>query len=271
MLIIFTDCDREGESIGDEIRKIGQAAKRSLIVRRAKFSSLTFCELCRAFENLQNLNEGEINAVNIRQEIDLRTGCCFTRALSMDIRPVLNDSFKGNMIISYGSCQFPTLGFIVEQYLRQVNFQSEEFFKLSLYICLKGRPEEVFLWRRIFLFDRAICCALLYSIADESSIRISDIFVKCTTKMFLIFYFRRPLPLRTVELQKFASSYYKMSSKKSMEIAEKLYNSGLISYPRTETDCFDTNFNHKHIVSALSKHPNYQEYASRYNLVKIIE
>ena len=40
LLIIWTDCDREGENIGAEIRNICLAVKR-VPVKRAKFSEIT--------------------------------------------------------------------------------------------------------------------------------------------------------------------------------------------------------------------------------------
>lgn len=48
----------------------------------------------------------------------------------------------------------------------------------------------------------------------------------------------RPLPLTTVEMQKLASKKLHIGSDQTMEIAEKLYQEGFLSYPRTETDSF---------------------------------
>lgn len=39
-LVIWTDCDREGEHIGAEIAKVCKRAKSTLIVRRARFSAI---------------------------------------------------------------------------------------------------------------------------------------------------------------------------------------------------------------------------------------
>ncbi|RZR81329.1 hypothetical protein BHM03_00007525 [Ensete ventricosum] len=50
-----------------------------------------------------------------------------------------------------------------------------------------------------------------------------------------------PYPLSTVELQKRASRFFRMSSEHTMKIAEELYQAGFISYPRTETDGFSVN------------------------------
>jgi DNA topoisomerase III len=40
MLMIWTDCDREGEHIGVEIAQVAQRAKRNIVVKRARFSAI---------------------------------------------------------------------------------------------------------------------------------------------------------------------------------------------------------------------------------------
>lgn len=69
------------------------------------------------------------------------------------------------------------------------------------------------------------------------------------------------MPLRTVELQKFGSRYLKLPSDKIMEIAEKLYNQGFISYPRTETDQFEPEFDLNSLVSKQLNNPKWGAYA----------
>lgn len=44
-------------------------------------------------------------------------------------------------------------------------------------------------------------------------------------------------------------------------MAEKLYNQGIISYPRTETDSFDDNFQLTPLVEAQVNDPRWGEYA----------
>lgn len=39
-LMIWTDCDREGENIGAEIAGICRRAKRNIVVRRARFNAI---------------------------------------------------------------------------------------------------------------------------------------------------------------------------------------------------------------------------------------
>ena len=40
MLMIWTDCDREGEHIGSEVATVCRKAKRNIIVKRARFSAI---------------------------------------------------------------------------------------------------------------------------------------------------------------------------------------------------------------------------------------
>lgn len=61
----------------------------------------------------------------------------------------------------------------------------------------------------------------------------------------------RPLPLNTIELQKLASRKLHISSSRLMEIAEKLYNKGFVSYPRTETDSFLKTINLKELIGLI--------------------
>ena len=49
---------------------------------------------------------------------------------------------------------------------------------------------------------------------------------------------RKPNPLNTIELQRLASKKLHFSPSMTMEIAERIYNKGYLSYPRTETNTF---------------------------------
>lgn len=79
MLVIWTDCDREGENIGWEIVQVCQKVKRHLQVKRARFSVVQQREILRAFNQLVLLDYKQADAVNARIELDLRIGAAFTR------------------------------------------------------------------------------------------------------------------------------------------------------------------------------------------------
>lgn len=73
-LIIWTDCDREGENIGFEIIEVCTAVKSNLRIFRAKFSEITGVSVWRALQNLEQPNKNISDAVDVRQELDLRIG-----------------------------------------------------------------------------------------------------------------------------------------------------------------------------------------------------
>ena len=54
-----------------------------------------------------------------------------------------------------------------------------------------------------------------------------------------------------------------MGSAKAMEIAEKLYNMGLISYPRTETNSYPSSLETLGLLKEMSKVADFKEQAGR--------
>jgi DNA topoisomerase-3 len=69
--------------------------------------------------------------------------------------------------------------------------------------------------------------------------------------------------MTTVELQKQASTKLKMGSEQTMKFAESLYQSGYISYPRTETDAYPTGTDFKGLIQTQTNDPQWGEYAQK--------
>ncbi|KAG0492525.1 hypothetical protein HPP92_005923 [Vanilla planifolia] len=138
-----------------------------------------------------------------------------------------------NVVLSYGPCQFPTLGFIVERYWEIQAHEPEEFWTIN---CSHASEDGTasFSWMRGHLFDYT-CAVILYEMCvEEPMATVVDVKNKEKLKY-------PPYPLSTLELQKRASRYFRMSSEHTMKVAEELYQAGFISYPRTETDGFSVN------------------------------
>lgn len=94
------------------------AVSPRLRILRARFSALIPRELHRAMENLVAPNQLDALAVDARQEIDLRIGASFTRFQTLLLQKRFNWAQMGlgdQPILSYGPCQFPTLGLIVQR------------------------------------------------------------------------------------------------------------------------------------------------------------
>jgi DNA topoisomerase-3 len=128
-------------------------ANRSLRVMRARFSALTQQEVWRAVgTHLGDPDAAAAAAVQLRQEIDLRLGAAFTRFQTMALQDVFDfgefakEDGKGPLI-SYGPCQFPTLGFIVQRAWEAAAHVSEPFWRIALeHTAPDGRRAE-FTWR----------------------------------------------------------------------------------------------------------------------------
>nr|POE88077.1 dna topoisomerase 3 [Quercus suber] len=241
MLYIWTDCDREGENIGTEIRDV--AAKGNQLFRqpgktvRARFSNIEHNHVVNAACNPIPLDEMQSNAVASRIELDLRIGASFTRQLTLSIQNLLpaNADTGKRQVVSYGGCQFPTLGFVVDRYFRVRNFIPEAFWGINV-MHEKNGIKVKFSWSRGHLFDRMAVVILYERCLVAKFARITKVQTRPTSKW-------KPLPLTTVELQKCVSRFLRMDSQRAMKIAEDLYNKGWISYPRTETDQFDKDMN----------------------------
>ena len=79
LLIIWTDCDREGENMGMEVVTVCREVLPGVRILRAKFSEITRPSIERAMATLGQLDERVSDAVDVRQELDLRIGAAFTR------------------------------------------------------------------------------------------------------------------------------------------------------------------------------------------------
>ncbi|KAI1000558.1 DNA topoisomerase 3 [Podosphaera aphanis] len=256
-LFIWTDCDREGEHIGGEVRAEALRNNPNIQVVRARFSNIERAHVIQAARNPINLDERQVNAVAARIEIDLRIGLAFTRYLTITLRPLgdtLSKTPDGKTrVISYGSCQFPTLGFVVDRYFRVKNFVSEPFWGIKVRHRRDGIDAN-FNWKRVRLFDRMSVVILFERCIAAKIAKVTKIQEKPTSKW-------KPLPLTTVELQKMASRFLQMNSQEALNYAEMLYQKGFISYPRTETDRFDKAINLRALVEKQVPDARWGQYA----------
>ncbi|KAK7196152.1 DNA topoisomerase III [Novymonas esmeraldas] len=227
-LVLWLDCDREGENICFEVMQVVQSRRPRVEVKRAHFSALTARDLLHAVHNLKVPDKRLSDAVEARQEMDLRIGAAFTRFQTVRFRHLFSDVPK---VLSFGPCQFPTLGFVVRRHWQQQGFVPEDFFTLHV-----QHGETKLHSCRGSLYDQ-VAATLLYedmlrtAAEDGYKGRVTDVQQRPNHR-------RPPAPLATVVLQKLASTHLRLPSERCMALAESLYQEGLISYPRTETDSY---------------------------------
>ncbi|XP_075422019.1 DNA topoisomerase 3-alpha isoform X2 [Ascaphus truei] len=253
-LIIWTDCDREGENIGFEIIDVCKAVRQNLQVFRARFSEITPRSIRTACENLTDPDQNVSDAVDVRQELDLRIGAAFTRFQTLRLQKIF-PSVLSQQLISYGSCQFPTLGFVVERFKAIQAFIPETFYKIKVTHEHEDGTVD-FSWKRNRLFNHT-ACLVLYQICMENPVAtVIEVGSKPKSKW-------RPVALDTVEMEKLASRKLKIGAKETMKIAEKLYTQGYISYPRTETNIFPKDLNLTSLVEQQTQDRQWGGFAQR--------
>ncbi|XP_035229457.1 DNA topoisomerase 3-beta-1-like, partial [Stegodyphus dumicola] len=238
-LILWLDCDKEGENICFEVINCVKGVMRppanrfEQVIFRAKFSAITEKDIKAAMNHLTEPNENESLSVDARQELDLRIGCAFTR-----FQTKFFQNKYGNLdstLISFGPCQTPTLGFCVERHDRIASFKPEPYYVLAVKVIAPNQRILSLDWDRIRIFDSEVANVFFQIIKQKTEAVVTNVSQKEKAK-------QRPLALNTVELMRVASSGLNMGPHHAMMIAEKLYTQGYISYPRTETTNYPENF-----------------------------
>ena len=249
------DPDREGQLLVDEVLEhfgyVGNA-------QRIWLASLDEKSVATALSSLKdNKDYARLSqAALARSRADWLTGINATRAMTLLGR---SNGMQG--VLSLGRVQTPTLNLIVTRDRTIANFKPQKYsvvqatlnhekgsFKAQLQPSedMTGLDEE----------GRLIDTAKAKTIAKEAKNQTGSI-VEATSQKKTV---HPPLPHCLSSLQKAASAKFGMSAKEVLDIAQRLYEKKLTTYPRS--DCrylpeeqFD---DAKHILQALSSTPVFE-------------
>ncbi|XP_020852077.1 DNA topoisomerase 3-beta-1 isoform X2 [Phascolarctos cinereus] len=250
-IVLWLDCDKEGENICFEVLDavlpvMNKPRGTEKTVFRARFSSITDTDICNAMGRLGEPDHNEALSVDARQELDLRIGCAFTRFQTKYFQGKYGN--LDSSLISFGPCQTPTLGFCVERHDKIQSFKPELYWVLQAKISSDKDTSVLLDWDRVRVFDREIAQMFLNITRMEKEAKVEGTSRKEKAK-------QRPLALNTVEMLRVASSSLGMGPQHAMQIAERLYTQGYISYPRTETTHYPENFDLKGSLKQQANHP----------------
>jgi len=237
-IIVATDFDREGELIGVEVINLLKTYTSGVpLIKRARFSALTGFEITDAFSNLSEVDYHLSSAGESRQIIDLIWGAVLTRFISLTSNKV------GRDFLSIGRVQSPTLALLVEREKEIISFVPKPFWKLI------ARLKKEIIFEAVHhhgqFWEKAEIDSIYERIKDEKEAIIVD--VKKETKHEL-----PPPPFSTTTFLQ-AASQQGISTVQAMKIAEELYMSGLISYPRTDNTVYPRSLNLKNILQKLAE------------------
>ncbi len=218
MVWLASDEDREGEAISWHLMEtLGLKPENT---KRIVFHEITKEAILKAIQNPRPLDLNLVNAQQARRVLD--------RIVGFEVSPVLWKKVKPSL--SAGRVQSVAVRFIVEREREIHNFTSTSAFRVSASFLVPendGRISEL----KAELNKRFDTKAEAYSFLEkckDADFQISDVVKKPGR--------RSPAPpFITSTLQQEASRKLGFSVSQTMSIAQKLYESGKITYMRTDS------------------------------------
>lgn len=241
VLVIATDNDSEGELIGAEILKVWRRVRGDAPYKRMRFNSTDLRELREAWRRLEDdLRWSWVMKALFRQRFDLVTGAAFTRLLTLSARKVDREI----KLISWGTCQAPTLWFVVRRERERLNFKSRPFWTIRA-LLKTSRGEEFEAESNRFWGESEAREAF-----EKASSTGRGVVLRFNERFFNV---SRPTPIRTDDLLRDLVKLTGLSAAKILGVAEELYADGYISYPRTDTNMYKPDFDFESPLRAACK------------------
>ncbi len=246
--VVACDYDTEGEVIGYTALKYACGVDPSK-AKRMRFSALTRKDLLRAWYNLEpTINFGMADAGIARHVLDWYWGVNLSRALTSAIKRA---SGKW-MVLSTGRVQGPTLKFLVDREKEIQNFKPTPYWVIKM-ILEKNGEKYTANYEKERILDEEEAKRIVEE-AKKGPAFVERIDVKQQNR-------NPPVPFDLGTLQREAYSAFGYSPKKTLEIAQKLYEKGYTSYPRTSSQKLPKNLNFRNIIQNLAKLPEYKPFA----------
>ena len=211
-VIIATDNDREGEGIAEGLKSVLKLNDYKRIV----FTEITKNAIINALENPGKINKNLANAQETRRILDRLMGYLISpilwKYLDKDAKSAGRVQSVVNKIIIDKENE-------IKEYVPLLYYKISGFFSNSLNTQL-DRINSIDSIDKVKEFLNCITKKTIFKIINidnKTSIR------------------KPPAPYITSTLQQDASTKLRFNPKKTMEIAQKLYESGLITYMRTDS------------------------------------
>jgi DNA topoisomerase-1 len=234
-IYIATDYDIEGELIAYNILKYSKVLNKKIF--RIKFSSLTKDEILKAFRNPIKLNTNLIKAGKTRHTLDWFYGINFSRAL---MRALWNYQ-KG--ILSIGRVQGAILRIIYEREIEIEKFKSKFYYTINVIDKVKST-----VFQNNKKYENEEEAKKIYEkLKNYKNVAIRRVEIKEVKQ--------KPLPnFNLPDLQEEVYKLFKISPSKTLQILQKLYEDGFITYPRTSSQKLPENKTYLNkILEKLSK------------------
>ncbi|SES00763.1 type I DNA topoisomerase [Halopseudomonas bauzanensis] len=227
-VILATDPDREGEAIAWHLAD----ALRLKQPKRITFTAITKDKIREALSQVRAIDHDRVRAQEARRVLD--------RLVGYKVSPALSNS--AGHALSAGRVQSPAVRLVVDREREIANFKAVTHFGVELSLPIPGHwPDNPkALWRaqwdtrphllkgEEYLLDRALA-ERVAQVRDVQVARFESAYAN-----------RAPAAsFTTSTLQQEAGKRLKMKPKRVMDLAQKLYEQGAITYHRTDNPNLD--------------------------------
>ena len=215
-IYLATDLDREGEAIAWHLK---EALGNKHSYSRVRFNQITKTAILDSFSDPQEIDLDLVKAQQARRFLD--------RVVGFELSPLLWKKIARGL--SAGRVQSVALRLLAEREGLIQEFIPEEFWEISM--ILENDSKQVINFKLLRKKSDPLLkekeALEIESLIKESSLKIDEIVKKPTrTKP-------RP-PFITSTLQQSASTRLGFNVKRTMRVAQKLYEAGFITYMRTD-------------------------------------
>ena len=228
-ILLASDPDREGEAIAFHLQQILQGDNGH--ISRVLFNEITRASVLEAVANPMAIDANKVDSQQMRRLLD--------RLAGYKISPVLQKKIGGPL--SAGRVQSIALKLIVEREKEIRAFVSEEFWTIAVEFLGSHKPPFIAKLEKsdgkaVAIPDKESCESVLSELKRNDY--ILDRILKKSRRR------KAPPPLITSTLQQEAFRRFKFPVKKTMQLAQQLYEglnihggetTGLITYMRTDS------------------------------------
>ena len=226
-LILATDPDREGEAISwhlEETLRDRKAIKKDTPVSRVVFNAITKSAVTEAMKNPRQVDQDLVEAYLARRALDYLVG--------FNLSPVLWRKLPGAK--SAGRVQSVCLRLIVEREMEIEAFRAQEFWTVKALLATpRGQEYEARLTvlggKKLDKFDipDATAAEIAVQAVTSRDLTVKSVEAKPGS--------RNPsAPFMTSTLQQEASRKFGFGARQTMQVAQRLYEAGYITYMRTD-------------------------------------
>ena len=214
MVWLASDEDREGEAIAWHLKE--QLDLKDANTKRIVFHEITKNAILKAVENPRDIDYNMVNAQQARRVLD--------RLVGYELSPVLWRKVKGGL--SAGRVQSVAVRLIVERERSILDFNAETHYKVvAQFSNVEGKTFKATIPKN---FDSKKDAEIFLDSCAKADFSISDLTKKPAKKS-------PAAPFTTSTLQQEASRKLGFPVGKTMQVAQRLYEAGLITYMRTDS------------------------------------